>query len=270
MKYHSTQNLWLLWCRYVLLRESYFLKIFFIAHNAEGVSNGNIFYEKSFAYCKTWQGPQCIASLSGLFPDLFPLLSIAAAFPRRPQEPLHERSFFATTIKDSVQFLSFKQEWYYICDSHVIYPHVPFAWTLQTSFASCSKYTISFFITGTALCLCFQHHDISTRGFVVEEQGTYEGAICVIHIMYACNLYIFVFIYPLETFFCRGTGYVWRGTLCMSTYGGALCACLRPIMTPRGCNLCCLTLYIRAPWFYKYSRKIFTSIYDWCATIYKL
>ena len=64
--------------------------------------------------------------------------------------------------------------------------------------------------------MCFQHHDISTRGFVVEEQGTYEGAICVIHIVYACNLYMFVFIYPLETFFVEELG----------TYEGALCACL--------------------------------------------
>ena len=133
------------------------------------------------------------------------------------------------------------------------------------------------------MCLCFPHH-LSTGAFV-EEWGTYIKG----QYVHACNLYMFVFIYPLETFFVEELGtyegalcaclhmeghyvhvYIWRGTLCMCTYGGAPSACLRPIMTPRGCNLCCLTLYIRAPWFYKYSRKIFTYIYDLCATIYKL
>ena len=63
------------------------------------------------------------------------------------------------------------------------------------------------------ICLCLYIH--STL-FFVEELGTYEGAICVIHIVYACNLYMFVFKYPLETFFVEELG----------TYEGALCACL--------------------------------------------
>ena len=61
------------------------------------------------------------------------------------------------------------------------------------------------------ICLClYIHSRLCCRG------TGHEGAICVIHIVYACNLYMFVFIYPFETFFVEELG----------TYEGALCACL--------------------------------------------
>ena len=60
------------------------------------------------------------------------------------------------------------------------------------------------------MCLCFPHH-LSTGAFV-EEWGTYIKG----QYVHACNLYMFVFIYPLDTFFVEELG----------TYEGAICACL--------------------------------------------